>query len=415
MNKYIVLSAAALVISITFGCQNCGYKTAHSSRYETLVGKTRLESPKTNCRYNTCTANNTCNPCSPCNTQLLANNGQLPYASTSTACYNPTQDGYQNGLYEPNTTTAGSTVNSLLQEAPQPQVAQEQPPLHWRRVTENEQQYANAPANSASVGVASALNAPAFGSPAPASAPGVAPQYPRQYPNQYGNSSPRVAAGVESALTPGYPSSNAAPQYPGQHPGQYAGQYPNQYRNSSPRVAAGVESALTPEYPASDAAAQYAGQYAGRYPNQYPNSSRRATAGVDSAVSVPNYPLPRQYANQYPSYSPRIASGSNSSYNAPSYGAPSSGTDADQLRWRHVTEEEQYYNSSRGSAYSGSVPTADNSAYAMPAPPSVDSSSQSVPVYQSDNQGVAQPQDYSTVPGIDPNVLPMPESPTGTF
>ena len=85
MNKYIVLSAAALVISLTFGCQNCGYKTAHSSRYQTLVGTTRLASPQTNCRYNTCNAYNTCsvyNSCSACNnpntcsTQPLANNGQ---------------------------------------------------------------------------------------------------------------------------------------------------------------------------------------------------------------------------------------------------------------------------------------------------------------------------------------------------
>lgn len=489
MNKYIVLSTAALVFSLTVGCQNCGYKTAHSSRYETLVGQTRLESPKTNCRYNTCSVSapcnacNTCNPCNPCSTQLLANNSPLTPVSNVTAGCNSTQV----GLNEQNTAAIASSVDSSLQEAPQTQTAQEQPTLHWRRVTENEQQYAGAPTNPTSAGVASALSAPAFGSPAPASAPGVAPdsyrndaaagvasaisrrpdpepgvappyserypgrypgqysgqypdrypgqysgqypgrypgqysgQYPGQYGGQYGGQYPGQYSGQYSGRTPGqyggqYPgqySGQYPSQYDGQYAGQYSGQYSNQYRNSSRGAESGVASAMeTPGYPASDGAAQYPG----RNSDQYPNSSRRSMAGADSTVSVPDHPLPRQYSNQYPNASPRIASGGNPSYNGPSYGAPSSGADADSLRWRHVTEAEQNYNSPRGSAYNGSAPTTGNSAYAMPVPPQVDSSAPSVPVYQSNNQGAPQTQEKPKVPEIDPDVLPMPESPTGTF
>ncbi len=160
MNKYIVLGAAALVISLTIGCQNCGYKTAHSSRYETLVGRTRLASPQTNCRYNTC------NACNTCSTQMLANNGQ--FCSNS---YVP--DGYQNGLYPQYAAESSSTSVSLLDGTQQPPAPGETP-LRWRSVTEEEQQYANSSVNPASVGVASALGNPAFGSPAPA--PAVDPQ-----------------------------------------------------------------------------------------------------------------------------------------------------------------------------------------------------------------------------------------------
>ena len=278
MNKYIVLSAVALVISLTVGCQNCGYRTAHCSRYETLVGKTRLASPQTNCRYNTCnaynTCNNSCNPCNPCNTQLLANNSQL-YSNAYA------QDASQSGWYQSYAGQNAAAEVSLL-DGTQQQTAQSDAPLRWRRVTEEEQQYANSPVNPASAGVASALSAPAFGSPAPA---------PNMAPPQYPNTSRRATRGVASALeTPDYP---AAPQYPG----QYAGQYPN----SSPRAARGVASALdTPGYPASGAAPQYPGPYSG----QYPNTSPRATAGVNSALSVPNHPLPRQYSNQYPNGTP---------------------------------------------------------------------------------------------------------------
>ena len=393
MNKYIVLSAAALVISLTIGCQNCGYRTAHCSRYETLVGKTRLASPQTNCRYNTCSAYNTCNtscnPCNPCNTQLLANNSQL-YSNAYA------QDASQSGWYQSYAGQNPSAEVSLL-DGTQQQTAQSDAPLRWRRVTEEEQQYANSPVNPASAGVASALSAPAFGSPAPASA--LAPQYP--------NTSRRAARGVASALeTPDYP---AAPQYPGQYAGQYPGQYAGQYPNSSPRAARGVASALdTPGYPASQYPGQYAGQYAA---GQYPNTSPRATAGVNSALSVPNHPLPRQYSNQYPNGTPRVASGVNPSYGSPSYGAPAMGTGEEPLRWRRVTEEEQqrqqYYN-------------------AVPDSPMGADSSLAVPVYPNNNAAAYQGNsadpsltpDYSaapTVPEIDPNALPSLNSESGTF
>ena len=406
MNKYIVLSAVALVISLTIGCQNCGYRTAHCSRYETLVGKTRLASPQTNCRYNTCNAYNTCNtscnPCNPCNTQLLANNSQL-YSNAYA------QDASQSGWYQSYAGQNPSAEVSLL-DGTQQQTAQSDAPLRWRRVTEEEQQYANSAVNPTSAGVASALSAPAFGSPAPA--PNMAPQYP---------TSRRAARGVASALeTPDYP---AAPQYPGQYAGQYAGQYPPRYPNSSPRAARGVASALdTPGYPA---APQYPGQYAGQYAaGQYPNTSPRATRGVDSALSVPNHPLPRQYSNQYPNGTPRVASGVNPSYGSPSYGAPAAGTGEEPLRWRRVTEEEQqrqqYYNAVPDS------PMGADSSLAVPVYPNNNAAYQgNTGAYQGNNaayqENSADPSltpDYPaapSVPEIDPNALPSLNSESGTF
>lgn len=378
MNKYIVLSAAALVISFIVGCQNCGYKTAHSSRYQTLVGTTRLASPQTNCRYNTCGVSNACNTCTPCNTcstQMLANNS--PLYSNAYA-----QDASQSGWYQSYAGENASSSASLLDGTQQ--TAQSETPLRWRRVTEEEQQYANSSVDPTSAGVASALSAPAFGSPAPASA--IAPQYP--------NSSRRAARGVASALeTPDYPAPGAAPQYPGQ--------YPPRYPNSSPRAARGVASALdTPGYPAPGAAPQYPNQYPGQYPNQYP----RTTAGVDPSLSVPNHPLPRQYSNQY-SNSPRVASGVNPSYNNPSYGAPGAGTDSEPMRWRHVTEEEQqYYNSPHRANGTGQ----ENPAYGA-------DQSLTVPVYSSDNAAGSQPQGNLSMPEIDPNALPSLNPESGTF
>ena len=217
MNKYIVLSAAALVISLAFGCQNCGYRTAHSSRYQSLVGTTRLASPQTNCRYyNAC---NACNACNTCETQVLANNGQF--------CSNPYA---QSGLYPQYAGQNASADVSLLDGTQQP-IAQSETPLRWRSVTEVEQQYANSSVNTTSAGVASALGNPAFGSPAPA--PVVDPQadyYRRD-----------AAVGVNSALSRRpRPTPDMAPPYS------------SPYRNSSPRVAMGVESALTPGRPRLD-------------------------------------------------------------------------------------------------------------------------------------------------------------------
>ncbi|MBR5709212.1 MAG: hypothetical protein IKX40_00475 [Thermoguttaceae bacterium] len=385
MNKYIVLSAAALVISLTVGCQNCGYKTAHCSRYQTLVGTTRLASPQTNCRYNACgvsNACNTCNTCNTCDTQMLANNS--PLYSNAYA-----QDASQNGWYQSYAAENASSSASLLDGTQQ--TAQSEAPLRWRRVTEEEQQYANSAVNPTSAGVTSALSAPAFGSPAPASALGP-------------NTSRRATRGVASALeTPDYPAPNAASQYPGQYPRQYPGQYPGQYPNSSPRAARGVASALdTPGYPEQAAAPQYPGQYAG----QYPNTSPRATRGVDSALSVPNHPLPPQYAGQYPN-SPRVASGVNPSYNNPSYGAPTSGTGEEPLRWRHATEEEQqYYNSPHRA--SAPMNGTDNSAYSA-------DQSLTVPVYSGNNADASQTQGNLTMPEIDPNALPSLNPESGTF
>lgn len=379
MNKYIVLSALTLVFSLTIGCQNCGYRTAHSSRYQTLVGTTRLASPQTSCRYNTCSAYNTCNTC---DTQLLANNGQFypnAYAQYPTPA--------QNGLYDQYAGQNVSASNSLLDGT---QSAPSESPLRWRRVTEEEQQYANSSVDPTSAGIASALSAPAFGSPAPA--PNFAPRYP--------NSSPRAARGVASALeTPDYP----APPYPPRYP------------NSSPRAAMGVASALTPGRPMPGAPSQYPNQYPDQYPNQYPsqypnsypNSYPRTTAGMDSSVSVPNHPLPPQYSNSYPGSYSRSPMGMNPS-ETPGYGS----SNADQMRWRHVTEEEQQYRSSqRGMAqnYTG---------YGEDQP-------LTVPVYQgggedaastqADPTQAAPAQGYSSTPEIDPNALPMPEPPTGTF
>ena len=368
MNKYIVLSALTLVFSLTIGCQNCGYRTAHSSRYQTLVGTTRLASPQTNCRYNTCSVYNTCNTC---DTQMLANNGQFyPNAYAQ----NPTPA--QNGLYDQYAGQNVSASNSLLDGT---QSAPNESALRWRRVTEEEQQYANSPVDTTSAGIASALSAPAFGSPAPA--PNLAP---RRYPN----SSPRAARGVASALeTPDYP----APPYPPQYP------------NSSPRAARGVASALTPGRPMPGAPSQYPDRYSDQYPNQYP----RTTAGADPSVSVPNHPLPPQYSNSYPGSNSRSPMGTNPS-ETPGYGS----SNADQMRWRHVTEEEQQYRSSqRGTAqnYTG---------YGEYQP-------LTVPVYQGGDEDAAPiqapstqaapAQGYSSTPEIDPTALPMPEPPTGTF
>ena len=374
MNKYIVLSAAAFVISLAFGCQNCGYKTAHSSRYESLVGTTRLASPQTNCRYNTCNAYNTCyNTCSTCNTQMLANNGQ--FCSNS---YVP--DAYQNGLYQQYTGENASTSYSLLDANQQP--AQSETPLRWRSVTEAEQQYANSSVNPSSVGVASALGNPAFGSPAPA--PVVDPRYSNPYNND-------AAVGVAQALS----------RRPSSVPGT-APQYPPRYPNSSPRAAIGVASALTPGRPTPGAAPQY--------PGQYPNSSRRATMGVDSALSVPDHPLPPQYSNQYPNSYPGTA---------PGYGSANPAPNSDSMRWRRVTEEEQRYNgSSRGAAPSGMNPGYGSPSPAYPNDSYPDSGMQeplTVPVYPENNVSSTPAQGTASAPEIDPNALPMPESPTGTF
>lgn len=405
MNKYIVLSAATLVISLAVGCQNCGYKTAHSSRYETLVGTTRLASPQTNCRYNVCNVSNVCNPCNPCGTQALANNGQF--------CSNSyVQSGCQTGWTQQYAGQNESVSSSLL-DATQSETAQSEAPLRWRSVTEEEQQYANSSVNTTSAGIASALGNPAFGSPAPASI--VDPNY-------------NAAAGVDQALRrrPGYGPGSVPP-------------YPPRYPNSSPRVAMGVNSALTPGRPMPGTASQYDGYN--------PNTSPRAARGVDSALSVPNHPLPPQYSNQYPGYASRTPQGMGSEYgaypaqgagtqypgqysnqypdqyynqysnaqagydsqmNGPSYGAQGAASDSDSLRWRRVTEEEQqYYNNSSRSAAPGA-------GYDNQQP-------LTVPVYQGNNAETPQTPNNANAtentkaPEIDPNALPMPETPVGTF
>lgn len=379
MNKYIVLGAAAFVISIAVGCQNCGYKTAHSSRYESLVGATRLASPQTNCRYNTCSAYNTCNPCNTCNTcdtQMLANNGQF--------CSNPYA---QNGLYGQYAGDNVSASASLL-DATQVQAAQSEPPLRWRSVTEEEQQYANASVDPTSAGVASALGNPAFGSPAPA--PVVDPRYPNAYNND-------AAVGVAEALSrrPS-PAPRTAPPYPS-------------YRNDA---SVGVDSALSRR---PSPAPQYPGQYPNQYPGQYPDSSRRASMGVASALTVPGHPLPPQYSNssprasaggygystpgavsqypgQYPGQYPNGAAGGR-----PMYGSQAPTSDSD-LRWRRVTEEEQqYYNPSQGAA---AAPT--NTGYG-------DDQALTVPVYQGNDSAAPQ------APEIDPNALPSLNPQSSTF
>lgn len=383
MNKYIVLSAVALVISLGIGCQNCGYKTAHCSRYQSLVGTTRLASPQTNCRYNTCNVcSSPCNPCNPCNTcntcntQVLANNGQF--------CSNPyAQTAYPTGYYQPYAGENASAKVSLLDESQQ-LASPGETPLRWRSVTEEEQRYANSSVNPASVGIASALGNPAFGSPAPA--PVVDPRYPDPYNNA-------ASAGVAEALSrrPS-PAPGVSPQYPGRYP------------NSSPRAAMGVASALdVPNHPLPR-----------QYPNQY-NSSPRAATGVASALT-PGRPSPGyapQYSGQYPNQYPDM--------NGYSYGqSPASGSD--QMRWRRVTEEEQQYpNSSRMSApgasynrtpgYGSSNPSYPNAQYG-------DSGMQeplAVPVYPENNVDSTQTQGNSSTPEIDPNALPMPEPPTSTF
>lgn len=367
MNKYFVLSAAALVISLAVGCQNCGYKTAHSSRYQSLVGTTRLASPQTNCRYNTCNAYNTCsNSCNTCETQLLANNGQL--------CSNAYAQGYQDGLAQQYSEENASANVSLL-DATQQQTAQSETPLRWRSVTEEEQRYANSSVNTASSGIASALGNPAFGSPAPAP---VDPQYPPRYPN----SSPRAAAGVASALdTPGYPPRSRAPLYPPRYP------------NSSPRAAAGVASALdTPGYPSRGGAPQY--------PNQYPNSSPRAAAGVNSALT-------------------------------PGYNSPNSALGSDPMRWRRVTEEEQRYPNSSRRAMPGTPSAMGNPGYGSansqypgygsansqyPNVPYSGSETEplTVPVYPENNVEAPQTPGNAT-PEIDPEALPSINSQNGMF
>ena len=388
MNKYIVLSALSLVICLALGCQNCGYKTAHCSRYQTLVGTTRLASPQTNCRFNTCNVCsspcNTCNPCNACTVQAPVNNGQ--FCSNSYA-----QNAYPIGYYQPNPETNVSLLDGTQQ------TAQSETPLRWRSVTEEEQQYANSSVNPTSAGIASALSAPAFGSPAPASV--VDPRYSYSYNNA-------AEAGVAQALSrrpgpapgPAYSYRNdaatgvaeALSRRPGPAPGmppQYAGSYSGPYSNSSPRATMGVNSALNvPGHP---------------LPPQYSNSSPRATMGVNSALSNPGYPssgAAPQYSGQYPDQYSNAAAGGYP-MNSPSYGAQTPTSDSDSLRWRRVSEEEQqqYYNSStgamQGSGYGDEQPL-------------------TVPVYPEDN---AQTPQTPQAPEIDPNALPSLTPQSGTF
>ena len=198
MNKYYIASAIILTIGVLTGCQNCGYKTAHSAQYQTLVGKTRLESPQTS------------NRCG-CSTTMLANNGQ-PTPAQYGAVY-PYDQYTPNGWYRQYTGqqyASQSAAESVLSSLPaqETQTADAQEPLHWRRVTEDEQQYAQTPPTAAAAGVASALSNPAFGAPAPA--PRVAPGYPARPPH------PSRGSYTTQPLYPVYEPGQARPAYPSQ-------------------------------------------------------------------------------------------------------------------------------------------------------------------------------------------------------
>lgn len=176
MNKYVLPVLAACISIIICGCESTGMKTAQTSPYESLVGKTRLDAPKTQ------------NRCQ--NPSLLANNGPLPAQNTTAAGYAPARacqpDGYQNGWYMqhtgqnrcanplPGTPTVAQNPPSNGLQSPTP--AQENAPLRWRHVSEEESQYASSNPGVSSAGVASALSNPAFGTPAPVeSAPSPTP------------------------------------------------------------------------------------------------------------------------------------------------------------------------------------------------------------------------------------------------
>ncbi len=134
--------------------------------------------------------------------------------------------------------------------------------------------------------------------------------------------------------------------------------------------------------------------------------------GVNSALNVPNHPLPPQYPNQYPSMA-----------SAPGYGAANPTPGSDSMRWRHVTEEEQQYASSARRAAPGASSAYGNPGYGSPNPMYPNASYPNsemqeplaVPVYPENNVETPAPQGGASAPEIDPNALPMPESPTGTF